>query len=173
VMLIPFPLLYKLKVDNRKRWTLIGLFSLPIIPVLFACLRLIKSNNPDGDVDPIRFQLYSMLENTAAIVTSCLPAFRLFVINVQNSSAPGGSRSSRRFSWVFTSSFRSGDFSQHQRNKAIPLETLLETHQEIRLSSHEMGLIRDNSNKDSDGGSLQLASSMGNRAWCSHEFNSA
>lgn len=169
-MLIPFPLLYKLKIDNRKRWTLIGLFSLPIIPVLFACLRLIKSSNPDGDVDPIKFQLFSMLENTAAIVTSCLPAFRLFVINAQHSSAQGDSRSSRRFSWIFTSSFRSGTYSQNQRNKAIPLETLLENYQENMLSSHEMGLIRDNSNKENDGDSLQLASSLGNRAWCSHEF---
>ncbi|KAJ6084566.1 hypothetical protein N7486_011366 [Penicillium sp. IBT 16267x] len=32
VMLIPFPLLYKLKIDNRKRWILIGLFSLPDNP---------------------------------------------------------------------------------------------------------------------------------------------
>lgn len=170
-MLIPFPLLYKLRIDDRKRWILIGLFSLPIIPVLFACLRLVKSNNPDGDVDPIKFQLYSMLENTAAIVTSCLPAFRLFVISVQSSSAQGGSRSSRRFSSIFTSSFMSGNHSQNKRNRAIPLETLLETYQENMSSSHEMGLTRDNSNKESDGDSLRLAPSLGNRTWCSHEFN--
>lgn len=169
-MLIPFPLLYKLKIDNRKRWILIGLFSLPIIPVLFACLRLVRSNNPDGDVDPIKFQLYSMLENTAAIVTSCLPAFRLFVINVQN-SAQGGSRSSRRFSWIFMSSFKSGNFSQSRRNKAIPLETLLGAYQGNGAASHEMVLIRDNSNKESDADSLRLASSLGNRPWYSHEFN--
>lgn len=170
-MLIPFPLLYKLNIDNRKRWILIGLFSLPIIPVLFACLRLVKSNNPDGDVDPIKFQLYSMLENTAAIVTSCLPAFRLFVINAQSSSSQGGSRSSRRFSWIVTSSFRSGSYSQNKRHRTIPLETLLETYQENNLSSHEIGITRDHSNKESDGDSLQLAPSLGNRVWCSHEFN--
>ncbi|KAL4886724.1 hypothetical protein BJY04DRAFT_213480 [Aspergillus karnatakaensis] len=79
IMLIPFPLLQHLRIPPRKKLLLSLLFSLPLIPILFAILRLIIANPTGGNVDPIKFQVYSMLENSAAIVTSCLPSLRLFV----------------------------------------------------------------------------------------------
>ncbi|KAL4918312.1 hypothetical protein BDW62DRAFT_210580 [Aspergillus aurantiobrunneus] len=81
IMLIPFPLLPKLQVPPRKKYTLAAIFSLPLIPILFAVLRLVIAKPADNEnVDPIKFQLYSMLENSSAIVTSCLPSLRLFVV---------------------------------------------------------------------------------------------
>ena len=153
-MLIPFPLLYKLKIDNQKRWILIGLFALPIIPIMFACLRLAETNNPDHNVDPIKFQLFSMLENTSAIITSCLPAFRLFVINSHHSSSHSGSRSSHRFSRGLSSSFRSiGSSSQGKQKMAIPLESLVETYHD-RSVSQDTGTVGGAFVKDSDEESL-------------------
>lgn len=79
-MLIPFPLLRTLQIPPRKKYILAGIFSLPLIPILFAVLRLVIANPDSGNVDPIKFQLYSMLENSSAIVTACLPSLRLFVV---------------------------------------------------------------------------------------------
>ena len=73
-------------------WILGGVFSLPIIPIIFATLRLVMAKDSTHNVDPIRFQLYSMLENTSAIITSCLPSIRLFVVNIRASTHLGSSR---------------------------------------------------------------------------------
>ncbi|KAL2817044.1 hypothetical protein BDW59DRAFT_182321 [Aspergillus cavernicola] len=83
IMLIPYPLLSKLQVSPRKKYILAAIFSLPTIPIIFAVCRLIIANPNDTNVDPIKFQLYSMLENSSAIVTSCLPSLRLFVVNAR------------------------------------------------------------------------------------------
>lgn len=79
-MLIPFPLLRTLQIPPGKKYVLAAIFSLPLIPILFAVLRLVIANPDSGNVDPVKFQLYSMLENSSAIVTSCLPSLRLFVV---------------------------------------------------------------------------------------------
>ncbi|KAL4963782.1 uncharacterized protein BDV14DRAFT_209697 [Aspergillus stella-maris] len=86
IMLIPFPLLPTLQIPTRKKLILASIFSLPIIPIIFAVLRLVIANAETENVDPVKFQLYSMLENSSAIVTSCLPSLRLFVVK-QGSSA--------------------------------------------------------------------------------------
>jgi hypothetical protein len=65
VMLIPFPLLYKLKINRRQRNILLVIFCFPIITISFAILRRVQTNPTLKNVDPIRFQLYSMLENAA------------------------------------------------------------------------------------------------------------
>ncbi|BCS18731.1 uncharacterized protein APUU_11559S [Aspergillus puulaauensis] len=80
IMLIPFPLLHTLQIPPGKKYILAAIFSLPLIPILFAVLRLVIANPDSGNVDPVKFQLYSMLENSSAIVTSCLPSLRLFVV---------------------------------------------------------------------------------------------
>lgn len=64
-MLIPFPLLYKLQISKQQRNILLVIFCFPTITILFAILRLVKTNPTSTNVDPIRFQLYSMLENAA------------------------------------------------------------------------------------------------------------
>ncbi|KAJ5690161.1 hypothetical protein N7462_004553 [Penicillium macrosclerotiorum] len=129
VMVIPFPLLHKLKVNRRKRWILIGIFSLPIIPIMFAILRLVMTNPKTHNVDPIKFQLFSMLENTSAIITSCLPAFRLFIVNAHNSTVHSDSRPSDRYSRGLGGSYRNfGGQSQNSRkNAGIPLGSLTQS----------------------------------------------
>jgi len=98
VMLIPFPLLQKLQVSMQQKRLLFAIFCIPIIPIIFAILKLVATNPTNTNVDPVRFQLYSMLENTTgktllkklllllqisnwhstAIIAACLPAIRLF-----------------------------------------------------------------------------------------------
>jgi hypothetical protein len=62
-MLIPFPLLWKLHINKKQRNILIIIFCLPIVPIIFAILRLAATNPTNTFVDPVRFQLFSMLEN--------------------------------------------------------------------------------------------------------------
>ncbi|KAK2814098.1 hypothetical protein FQN50_000502 [Emmonsiellopsis sp. PD_5] len=65
IMIIPFPLLRKLHMDSRQKWILAGIFCLPIIPIILAVLRFVLTNpREDGNVDPIRYQFFSMLENS-------------------------------------------------------------------------------------------------------------
>lgn len=140
-MIIPFPLLHKLKVNRRKRWILIAVFSLPIIPIMFAILRLVMTNPKTHNVDPIKFQLFSMLENTSAIVTSCLPAFRLFIVNAHNSTVHSDSRPSRRYSRGVGGSYRNfGDSSQHKKSGGIPLGSFTPSHCD---SYHEANVVHD------------------------------
>lgn len=122
-MLIPFPLLRKLEIDSRQKWILAGLFCLPIIPIIFAIVRLVKTSTTTHNVDPIQFQLYSMLENTSAIISSCLPSIRLFVSTRTTTLAS----SSRSYSHGLRSSL-----NDHDRNPldgtpkgAISLKTVV------------------------------------------------
>jgi hypothetical protein len=125
-MLIPFPLLRKLQITSRQKWILAGIFFLPIIPIIFAILRLVKANATTHNVDPIRFQLYSMLENTSAIITSCLPSIRLFVVSTRATTHSG---SSRYYSHGFSSSVNTRDQNTFRGTQkgAIPLETVVGT----------------------------------------------
>ncbi|KAL2844802.1 hypothetical protein BJY01DRAFT_263773 [Aspergillus pseudoustus] len=113
IMLIPFPLLRTLHVAPRQKYILAAIFSLPIIPIIFAVLRLVIANPSTGNVDPIKFQLYSMLENSSAIVTSCLPSLRLFVGN--NSRAQTGYKgSSHKSRYGREYSSGQGDYFRHR-----------------------------------------------------------
>lgn len=142
-MLIPFPLLHKLKVDRRKRWVLIALFALPIIPIIFAILRLVTTNPHTHNVDPIKFQLFSLLENTAAIITSCLPAIRLFVSKSHNNTGYSDSQKYSQGHHGLYNNFR-GSMSSKQQG-GIPFNSLSYTHHDAHV-----GVIRKAASKDSD-----------------------
>lgn len=145
-MVIPFPLLYKLKVDRRKRWVLIAIFALPTIPIIFAILRLVTTNPNTHNVDPIKFQLFSLLENTAAIVTSCLPALRLFVTKSHNTTIYSDSQKysqGRRGGYDITGSMSS------KQQAGIPFNSLSYTHHDAHVV-HDRGVIRKAASKDSD-----------------------
>jgi hypothetical protein len=65
LLMIPFPLLWKLQVNDRQKAILTGIFLLPLIPITFGILRLVFCNPTNGTVNVIKFTFYSMLENTA------------------------------------------------------------------------------------------------------------
>lgn len=65
LILIPFPLLWKLQVSLRQKITLILIFLLPLIPICFGILRLVFCNPVVGTVDVIKFTFYFSMENTA------------------------------------------------------------------------------------------------------------
>ena len=67
LFLIPFPLLWKLQVNQRQKCILTGIL-LPLLPITFGILRLVFCNPTSGSVDVIKFTIYHMLENTAGTV---------------------------------------------------------------------------------------------------------
>ncbi|KAJ5279395.1 hypothetical protein N7478_004767 [Penicillium angulare] len=150
VMVIPFPLLYKLKVNRQKRWILILVFSLPIIPIIFAILRLVMTNPKTHNVDPIRFQLFTILENTSAIVTSCLPAFRLFIVNTQRTTITSDSDPSRRINGAYRSF---GDSSRNRQKTSIPLDSFSDSYYQADIV-HDKDAIGRAISKESDEESL-------------------
>ena len=141
VMLIPFPLLRKLQVKSRQKWILVSVFLLPIIPIIFAILRLVIANATTGNVDPIAFQLYSMLENSLAIITSCLPSIRLFVT--------GSSRSETKSSGPYyankgVSSVLAHKYGSRQpQSGSIPLETLMDNESDMYGDTEGILVKRD------------------------------
>jgi hypothetical protein len=68
LLLIPFPLLWKLQVNQRQKCILASIFLLPLLPITFGILRLVFCNPTSGLVNVIKFTFYHMLENTAGTV---------------------------------------------------------------------------------------------------------
>ena len=65
VLLIPFPLLWKLKVTSRQKTILAAIFLLPSIPIVFAILKLVLVNpTKSGPIDMFKFSIFYMLENS-------------------------------------------------------------------------------------------------------------
>ena len=110
---------------------MIALFSLPIIPIIFAVLRLVMANATNKNVDPVKFQLYSMLENNTAIITSCLPSLRLFIVNTRDASnQPGSLRYYARGQKDYFDPRMRESYSMGRRGESCRTETLIETSQQ-------------------------------------------
>lgn len=127
-MLIPFPLLRKLQINKHQRYILIAIFCLPVIPLIFATLRLAATNPTNTFVDPVRFHLFSMLENNTAIVTACLPSIRLFFTK-PHQPAPSNSYSHDRSHTRFTrnQTHDTTTDSIYGSKGRIPLQTVVQS----------------------------------------------
>ena len=69
LIFIPFPLLWKLQIQERQKIILCLIFLLPLIPITFGILRLVFCNPTTGTVNVIKFTFYHMLENTAGMIS--------------------------------------------------------------------------------------------------------
>lgn len=164
LLCIPIPLLWKLQVPQRQKIILLGIFLLPIVPIIFGILRLVFCNPTNGEVDVIKFTFYSMLENSVgpsppfhirvsalnpspAIITACLPSMRLFFLNrsgttTAHTSPPSYGRSNTsKKTPTFDSAY--DHFDGRDRKGAIPLEHVVEARGgEIDVDSSHSGESR-------------------------------
>ncbi|EKG15959.1 hypothetical protein MPH_06925 [Macrophomina phaseolina MS6] len=93
ILIVPIPLLYKLRVGKRQKIGLIGLFSAGTLVVVCACLRLhfvVKSRaGTYPTVDPPWYAptiiLMSVLEVSLAILTASMPIFWPYLASIGNS----------------------------------------------------------------------------------------
>ena len=141
-MLTPFPLLSKLRINNREKAILIVIFLLPLFVIAFAILRLAVTNAEGTTVDPIRLALFSTVEvscctsrphysirrghqnltvdDCAAIIAACLPSIRLFFIPRSANSSRNQRSYGRR---------NEAPFDSVPRKDTLPLQNFVKTRQ--------------------------------------------
>lgn len=85
VLSIPVMLIWDSKLRMAKKLAVIGLFSLTLLTMLVAILRVVGISSAtwaNGQVDPSYVWLWSYIETCIAIIVACLTAFpQLFVSN--------------------------------------------------------------------------------------------
>ncbi|KAI1171187.1 hypothetical protein F4777DRAFT_69679 [Nemania sp. FL0916] len=78
IMLLPAILLWKVQIPWTKKLAILGIFSLSIITVAVAITRVLSISDmkrEDGQSDPSYLWLWTSIEQTVAMVVSCLSAF--------------------------------------------------------------------------------------------------
>ena len=94
IMALPLRILWNLRITRRQKLGLATIFSLATIVIIFAVVRAVETSStltPSALVslnggDPISLTLFSTLESTIAVIVSCLPTFRVFILGHQNNS---------------------------------------------------------------------------------------
>lgn len=77
VMALGLRLLRKLCVSSREKLALAAIFSVGLIKITFAVIRVVKIGASATHVNPIWLALWSMIEASVAIVVACLPSFKV------------------------------------------------------------------------------------------------
>ncbi|MCJ1259438.1 hypothetical protein MMC24_007275 [Lignoscripta atroalba] len=88
-MALPLRLLWGLQITTRQKLALAGIFSLGLVIIVFAIVRVIETSASTHHVDPIWLALWSMVEASvdklispsaaSAIIVSNLPSFRVLL----------------------------------------------------------------------------------------------
>ena len=94
IMALPLRILWNLRITQRQKLGLATIFSLATIVIIFAIVRAIETSStltPSALVslnggDPISLTLFSAIESTIAVIVSCLPTFRVYILGHQNNS---------------------------------------------------------------------------------------
>ena len=103
-MILPITLLRKLTVSRAHKLGLLVIFTLGVIIVAFAIIRLVQVTKATSETTrdpttlangPVLLSMWSHIESSVAIIVATLPAFR-FLINKDRSKTTGSS--SRRYS---------------------------------------------------------------------------
>lgn len=79
-MALPLSILWNLRLDTRKRLGLAALFSAGGLIIAFAVIRLIKTAPSYGHVDAKWLCVMSVTEGSVAVIVSCTPVFRSFLV---------------------------------------------------------------------------------------------
>lgn len=94
IMALPLRILWNLHVTRRQKFGLATIFSLATIVIIFAIVRAVETSStltPSAlasleGADPISLTLFSAMESTIAVIVSCLPTFRVFILGKNSNS---------------------------------------------------------------------------------------
>ncbi|KAH8816603.1 hypothetical protein F5884DRAFT_776774 [Xylogone sp. PMI_703] len=97
VMILPLQLLWGLRVSNKQKVGLGAIFSLGLVIVIFAIIRMVEvvraisHRSPSADVS---LSLWSILESAVACIVCSLPALKVWLISKRdrNYASPSTSR---------------------------------------------------------------------------------
>ncbi|KAL8737493.1 MAG: hypothetical protein Q9181_001623 [Wetmoreana brouardii] len=76
-MALGLRLLWNLHIDCKEKLALGAIFSVGLIKITFAVIRVVKIGATARHVNPIWLALWSMIEASVAVVVACLPSFRV------------------------------------------------------------------------------------------------
>ena len=81
VMALPLGLLWNLQVSTRQKFGIGGVFSVGIMCIVFALIRVVQisayavGRTPDSSL----YALWAIIEGAVAVVTGCLPVFGMLL----------------------------------------------------------------------------------------------
>jgi hypothetical protein len=85
ILLLPMPLVWKLEAPRAQKIALMAVFAVGIFAVITSCLRVttldLFATSPDNTFD-IANVMWTIVEPNVAIVCSCLPILRPFVVKL-------------------------------------------------------------------------------------------
>ncbi|KAH7134113.1 hypothetical protein EDB81DRAFT_597376, partial [Dactylonectria macrodidyma] len=93
VMFLPFPVLLKSRIQNRKKFVLLGLFTLGIFITIIQILRIQTVRNLSNYLDSASLIRWSTIENNLGIIVACIPTlaplFKYFAERTQRGTKSG------------------------------------------------------------------------------------
>ncbi|KAF1811827.1 hypothetical protein P152DRAFT_52543 [Eremomyces bilateralis CBS 781.70] len=86
VMLLPIGLIWNIQISRSQKISLVGIFSLGIICIIMATIRVVqlRTHNPDSSPAPPWLAFWGIIETATAVIIGCLPAFAVFYRTVRS-----------------------------------------------------------------------------------------
>ena len=91
-MIIPWKLLWVVKLSKKEKMAIGSIVGLGIVIVVFAVIRIIVTNTTGTHPEVIWLALWSAIETSVAVVIVCLTSFKVFLKKGGESSAGYGSQ---------------------------------------------------------------------------------
>ncbi|KAF2688540.1 hypothetical protein K458DRAFT_384721 [Lentithecium fluviatile CBS 122367] len=88
IMLFPMVILWNVRIPLHKKLALAGLFSLVIITIIFAILRITLVSSLTTMYDTSWLYMWSSVEQNIAIIVACLGSFRTLFTSTQRQHRP-------------------------------------------------------------------------------------
>ncbi|MCJ1241299.1 hypothetical protein MMC14_009303 [Varicellaria rhodocarpa] len=91
VLILSLPVLglWNVQISLRKKLALMGIFSLTIVTILFAIIRIAVEPNETASTDMVWLCLWAWVETGVAVIVSCLASFRQLFLKSKDTSSRG------------------------------------------------------------------------------------
>lgn len=106
-------LLKNLHISRKEKVALGAIFSVGLIKIAFAVVRVVKIGASARHVNPIWLALWSMIEASVAVVVACLPSFKVLFVHGRRRSELRHAMTLKKFHKPHSRS-RDGDATQPQ-----------------------------------------------------------
>ncbi|PSN63279.1 hypothetical protein BS50DRAFT_461134, partial [Corynespora cassiicola Philippines] len=97
IILLPIPVIKSLKLANRQKWLLMGLFAFGSFVCIISAIRLhsllVITYSTDPTYDNAPAACFSLIEINVALVAACLPTLRPLLSKCMSGLSPSTSRS--------------------------------------------------------------------------------
>lgn len=95
-MVLPFPVLLKSKIQQRKKIVLLGLFALGVFVTVIQIVRIQTIKSLQNYLDSAKSILWSIIENDVGIIITCVPTLSPLVKYFNEKTRSGTGSNSRK-----------------------------------------------------------------------------